>query len=75
MWVWAGPKPDFKVWGENKFLGGQDFCSYYMFKIIFLGTTKFRKTQKNLGCTAPECLFVATGLGVGMRSHAFSIVA
>ena len=31
----ARPVVDFKVWGENRFLGGEDFCFYFMFETIF----------------------------------------
>jgi len=47
---------------KNAFLGGQDFCFYYMFKKILLGTTQFGKEQKYLGWQCPRTLPGATGL-------------
>jgi len=42
--------------GHNTFLGGQDFCFYYVLKTNFSGRNKI------WGGTAPEFPPVATGL-------------
>ena len=51
------PVARFKVWvGKNKFLVGQDFCFYYIFKTIFSKHNKIRgNTTKILRDSAPEC--------------------
>jgi len=49
--------------GQNTFLGGQDFCFYYMYKTNLSGHNKVWETN-NFGDTVPECTPVATGLAV-----------
>jgi len=50
-----GPQPGFEVWWDKLILERKDFCSYYMFKTIFVGTTKFGGIQKIGGSTVPGC--------------------
>jgi len=51
---------------RNTFLGGHEFCFYYIFERNFSGNKKiFGGTKEIWGCTAPECPSpVATGLSV-----------
>jgi len=49
--------------GQNTFLGGHDFCFYYIFKTNFSGNKKiWGVTKEILGGTTPECSPVAMGL-------------
>lgn len=43
-----------KVWGENTFLGEEDFCFYFMFNRKFSGHNKTWGALKKLGDTAPR---------------------
>ena len=40
--------------GHNTFLGGHDFCFYYMFKTNFSGRNKIWGEQRNLGGHGPR---------------------
>jgi len=56
-WKEASFEEVFRVWGQNTFLGGQDFCLYYLFRT----SEQTFWTQQNLGAqkiggkTGPEC--------------------
>jgi len=45
----------FRFGGENTYLGGQDFCFYYMFKINLTGNNKTFVGAQKFVVTAPEC--------------------
>jgi len=52
---------------QNTFLGGQDFCFYYMFKTNFSGRNNIWGGTKEIWGNAP--LPVATGLKLRIRSR------
>jgi len=54
----------FKFGEQNTFLGGQDFCFYYMFKKYFLSTTKIggNASEWLLVRVAVQKRFISTGL-------------